>query len=69
MIVIVYSERSVGPQVETMVDGLIPALDWVADNPIDNQFDGIYEFWEGEQDARFFLVKTIGPQQSRDLGA
>lgn len=68
MIVIVYSERSVGPQVETVVDGYSAARDWVMENPIENQFDGIYQLWEGETGQPFVLLKTFDPQETRDLG-
>lgn len=68
MIVIVYSERSVGPQVETVVDGYSAARDWVSSNPIDKHSDGIYQLWEGETGRPFVLLKEIWAQESRDLG-
>lgn len=68
MIVVIYSERGVGVQVEGGHHTLESALDWIAEDPLPANSDGLYQLWDvrpGPGSPQ--MVRELWPRQTRDL--
>lgn len=66
-VVVVYMSRDAGIEVERATADEAEACQWVAENPLHEHDDGVYELWEAEPGSRPTKLRSIWPAESIEM--
>lgn len=67
VVVVVYMSRDAGIEVERATADEAEARQWVAENPLHEHDDGVYELWEAEPGTKPTRLGQILPAESIEM--